>query len=731
MKSISPESIYKEVSSEITLILKSLEKESESIELITALKSGHDQFKKLKSELDETLDHLEKNAEWNNLTIAFYGETNAGKSTLIETLRILFGEKSKLYQQKIFLQICEEHKVDDYFFDKWKTLKEELSAEDVQMNKLTLQFMKSNSKRKIFEDELTSKSEQIKLKIQNIPFWRRVVHFLWKIPEKEILKSYFKDLNNSLDETSRLLMSYNSEKSAIIKRIELIEKELHGIDLVAKELEKYQDGSIIGDGQSDFTRDLISYEINLNGNIVILLDVPGIEGKEELVYVPIMKAVRKAHVVFYVTRKAVPPQKGDIKTGNKGTLEKIKEHLGAQTEVWTIFNKSIKSPEALRTPSLINNSESESLKVLEDEMRKQLGDKHYAGSFSLSAYPAFVTSTKNFIPNSQRNKDRNKFLSNMTPSQILQKTEFRSFTQKIFSDIAKNTQKKILKSNFNKANDVVVKLKESVSNLNKITFKPLFKNLNHQAYDSTNQLESATNSLKKNIEFTTLSLINKKRESVRRKIYECIDQNIENNDLRSSLEKFIKIGMDEIEIQILEKIENNFKTFEQEVSNILDQFQEHVQEFLHDATKAENMGFNLDINIKSGFNKQGFIASIIGAIGLFFIPGPGWVALVVGVLGVVISLYKSVKSFFSSDYKMAQQRKMTDENIVKVFDSIESSYMSQLKKNTDKLEQQLSNIKTRFWIPSQQVEQVTLSLKNSAEQLDNISKTIIKKINIE
>jgi hypothetical protein len=45
MKSISPESIYKEVSSEITLILKSLEKESESIELITALKSGHDRSK--------------------------------------------------------------------------------------------------------------------------------------------------------------------------------------------------------------------------------------------------------------------------------------------------------------------------------------------------------------------------------------------------------------------------------------------------------------------------------------------------------------------------------------------------------------------------------------------------------------------------------------------------------------------------------------------------------------
>ncbi|EKJ3458619.1 hypothetical protein PHB61_000800 [Campylobacter jejuni] len=41
------------------------------------------------------LESLKNNEEWENFTIAFYGETNAGKSTLIEGLRIFFKEESK------------------------------------------------------------------------------------------------------------------------------------------------------------------------------------------------------------------------------------------------------------------------------------------------------------------------------------------------------------------------------------------------------------------------------------------------------------------------------------------------------------------------------------------------------------------------------------------------------------------------------------------------------------
>ena len=52
--------------------------------------------------LFERLAELEKNSEWNTFTIAFYGETGAGKSTLIETLRILLQEPGKRASQQAF-----------------------------------------------------------------------------------------------------------------------------------------------------------------------------------------------------------------------------------------------------------------------------------------------------------------------------------------------------------------------------------------------------------------------------------------------------------------------------------------------------------------------------------------------------------------------------------------------------------------------------------------------------
>lgn len=46
------------------------------------------------------IEVLEKQSEWDKLCIAFFGETNAGKSTLIEALRILYNEQSRMLAMK-------------------------------------------------------------------------------------------------------------------------------------------------------------------------------------------------------------------------------------------------------------------------------------------------------------------------------------------------------------------------------------------------------------------------------------------------------------------------------------------------------------------------------------------------------------------------------------------------------------------------------------------------------
>lgn len=61
----------------------------------------------IKSKLQKQIEDVSKKASesmnatiWDHLVIAFFGETNAGKSTIIETFRILFNEKTRSCELK-------------------------------------------------------------------------------------------------------------------------------------------------------------------------------------------------------------------------------------------------------------------------------------------------------------------------------------------------------------------------------------------------------------------------------------------------------------------------------------------------------------------------------------------------------------------------------------------------------------------------------------------------------
>ncbi len=184
-------------------------------------------FKNLESESLKELESLKNNEEWEKFTIAFYGETGAGKSTLIECLRLFFKEPGKINQQ-------------------------------------------------------------------------------------ERLKWLYANMKN-----------HESSEHA--------------------DLEKLQDGAIIGDGRSDFTEKTESYTLKHNNQSFVLLDVPGIEGDEKKVKQQISDATRKAHAIFYVTKTPAPPQKGEEK--KEGTIEKIQKQLDSQTEVWTFLTNRLTTQE--------------------------------------------------------------------------------------------------------------------------------------------------------------------------------------------------------------------------------------------------------------------------------------------------------------------------------------------------------------------------------------------------
>lgn len=725
MQIISPRDIYKEVQKETDLILKSLEAKSDDLELSVATETARKSFLDLKSRADTTLSEFEKDAEWDSLTIALYGETNAGKSTIIETLRILMGEKTKKQQQEKFIEVSEKLNVNENTVELINQKKININQYQESISNADIKFAAENDERALFENRMSSVVRQLEENFKRLSLWRHIISYFWATAEKKELHAEKLKLTQFMTETRRLIDEHEQNKRELIAKVSSLNNDVNVFNNALKELEIYQDGNIIGDGQSDFTRHSSSYEFFHDENKFVLIDVPGIEGNEMLVRASIMEAVRRAHIVFYVTRKPEPPQKGDEKLGQKGTLEKIKDHLGAQTEVWTIFNKSIKSSEQLRSAQLVNQGESDSLKVLDNEMHKQLGH-HYAGSFSVSAYPAFVVSTNHFVPGSARNKDRGKFLAVSDASEILQKTGLESLAKKISTDMVNNARKKIRKSNFNKANNSVLQLKDSVTFLNKNTFVPLLVKLDAQAHSSTLQLESATATLKHGIESAISSLLLKQRDVVRRDIYENIERDIDNDDFKRRLEEYISTAAENVKNEIPARIEENISLFQKEVKDIGDQFKEHVDEFLSDALSTDPLVFNLDLKIDNGLSAGGILSSVIGAAALFMVPGVGWVAIALGALGVVVSVYKAVRSFLSSDYKKSQQREAANENIKKIFHAIESDYTRQLEKNMQKLEEKLLLIKKSFQLPATQTEQIVLSLEESTKKLGLLSQNIMK-----
>ena len=92
--------IYEDVKVNITNALTDLSKinitHEEGNQQVASLKA---KLEDIKGRFDKELSLLRDNSEWEKFTIAFLGETNAGKSTIIESLRIIFNEKQR--QQKI------------------------------------------------------------------------------------------------------------------------------------------------------------------------------------------------------------------------------------------------------------------------------------------------------------------------------------------------------------------------------------------------------------------------------------------------------------------------------------------------------------------------------------------------------------------------------------------------------------------------------------------------------
>ena len=137
-------SLYDHLESRITKLIASIQEATiENKELAEAQQYAGVVLNNLQSEINTEYQQLKINSEWHTFTIAFYGETNAGKSTIIETLRILLNEKTKQESQRRFKEFQAQNKITHESFENIRKI---ILAYDNEINKHKEQLMQFNQK---------------------------------------------------------------------------------------------------------------------------------------------------------------------------------------------------------------------------------------------------------------------------------------------------------------------------------------------------------------------------------------------------------------------------------------------------------------------------------------------------------------------------------------------------------------------------------------------------------
>ncbi len=296
--------------------------------------------------------------------------------------------------------------------------------------------------------------------------------------------------------------------------------------------------------------------------------MPGIEGSEQKVIDQISNATQKAHAIFYVTKKPTPPQKGE--EGKRGTIEKIQKQLDSQTEVWAIFNKPINNPRALKD-GLINESEKESLKILNKEMKNILG-KHYMGYKAVSAQVAFYGLSQALIPESDFYEKKQKFLKDFKEEEwLLYKSHFKQLAEFITEALLKNSRAKIIQSNCNKALKVVEQLQKAIKTTIEKRIDPMIKEAQEHQQEARYNLDRSTEKFILNLTNSAFYEIDQFKSDLREKMYAHINKNIEDEECKEIFKNELIQGIEILCGNIKWRFKECEKRFDGEIKEAIKQ----------------------------------------------------------------------------------------------------------------------------------------------------------------
>lgn len=319
---------------------------------------------------------------------------------------------------------------------------------------------------------------------------------------------------------------------------------------------KKEDGLIVGDGQHDFTKTYNEYKLSISGKPFTLIDVPGIEGKEEDFKDSIKTALQKAHIVFYVN--------GHNKKPDEATAKKIKDYLGDWVKVYSIYNVrgSVSNyDEEEERKTLLTNGVKKNESLIRAEFKRILGDV-YVGNLTIQAQLAICAKASFSKKREDLIKYQQKLLKYFanTPERILQFSQFQTIIN-LVDEKSVNFKQEIIEANKQKLISLASRIADDISNTmasQKSYVERLKTNLNVAEREICNNL---LNNAQHNISSSIKNMIDSSFGDLKSYAFSCIDEG--DSNLSREVEAYQRRRFSKLRNDIAIIVKENLRKIEQ------------------------------------------------------------------------------------------------------------------------------------------------------------------------
>ena len=319
---------------------------------------------------------------------------------------------------------------------------------------------------------------------------------------------------------------------------------------------KKEDGLIVGDGQHDFTKTYCEYKLSISGKPFTLIDVPGIEGKEEDFRDTIKTALQKAHIVFYIN--------GHNKKPDEATAKKIKNYLGDWVKVYSVYNVRgavTNYDEEEERETLLTEGVKKSESLIKTEFKRILGDV-YKGNLTVQGKLAMCAKASFSKKRDDLIKDQQKLLRYFdgSPEKILQFSQFQTIVN-LVDEKSANFKKEIIEANKQKLISLALRIANDISNTmvsQKTYVDGLKGNLNVAEREICNNM---LNNAQHSISSTVKTMIDSSFGDLKSYAFGCINRG--DSNLKHNVDNYQQRCFNDLKNGITYRVKDNLKKVEQ------------------------------------------------------------------------------------------------------------------------------------------------------------------------